>query len=217
MKLKVCGMKYNAEEVAALKPDYLGFIFWEPSVRYFNGPKPDLDSAINKVGVFVDAAYEEVVLRTFEYELQAIQLHGNESPEYCKKLKNMLEGQNSGMPQIIKAFAIDNHFDFGILTAYEKECDYFLFDTRDELPGGTGKKFNWRILKKYHLEKPYFLSGGISPEDIDSLKEFLQEPEARFCYAIDLNSKFEKEPGLKDEIALKNFILNIEIFKKEAL
>lgn len=217
MKLKVCGMKHNAEAVGSLKPDYLGFIFWEPSARYFEGPLPDLDPSIKKAGVFVDAAIAEVVLRTFEYDLQAIQLHGNESPDYCQELKELLKGENSEIPEIIKAFAIDDGFDFDRLAAYAEVCDYYLFDTRSDLPGGSGKKFNWKLLRDYTAGKPFFLSGGIGPDDIDAIQDFLDQSGAAYCYGIDLNSKFEKEPGLKDIKSLEKFISGTGLSKKEIL
>ena len=216
MKLKVCGMKYNAEAVASLEPDYMGFIFWEPSARYFNTSiADDLDPTIKKTGVFVDAPYETVVLSILEHNLAAVQLHGRESAQYCAHLKNLLREEASEFPQIIKAFAIHQDFDFDRLADYESVCDYFLFDTRAELPGGTGKKFNWRLLKNYSYSKPYFLSGGIGPEDVDALKEFLGSEEAALCHVIDVNSRFEVEPGLKDIEKLRNFISEMKIFKKE--
>ena len=216
MKLKVCGMKYNADDVASLQPDYMGFIFWEPSARYFdNVMADDLNPSIKKVGVFVDATYETIVLKTLENSLDAVQLHGQESVEYCGTLKKLFQDENSDLPEIIKAFAIHQDFNFDTLTDYETVCDYFLFDTRAELPGGTGKKFDWKLLKNYKLQKPYFLSGGLAPDDVSSLKEFLKASEATHCHAIDINSRFEIEPGLKDIDKLRNFISDMNIFTKE--
>ena len=217
MKLKVCGMKYNTADVASLRPDYLGFIFWEPSARYFKGSMPELDPAIKKVGVFVNAAPEEIVMRTFEYNLQLIQLHGQESPDYCRDLKLLLAGENTELPEIVKAFALDENFDFELLTSYEDVCDYFLFDTRSDLPGGSGKKFNWKLLSNYRLGKPFFLSGGIGSQDVESIKEFSNQPGAKYCYGIDVNSKFEKEPGLKDTKSLEEFMSGMGLPKKEKL
>ena len=217
MKLKVCGMKHNTADVACMRPDYLGFIFWEPSARYFQGVMPELDAAIKKVGVFVNAAPEEIVLRTLEYNLQAIQLHGQESPDYCKALKELLAGDSDELPEIVKAFAIDENFDFEKLVPYKSVCDYFLFDTRSDLPGGSGKKFNWELLSNYNSGKPFFLSGGIGSQDVYAIKEFLNQPGAKYCYGIDVNSKFEKEPGLKDTESLRKFMSGLGLSKKEKL
>lgn len=229
MKLKVCGMKYsdNIKEVAALQPDYLGFIFWEPSKRYFKGSIPETSANIKKVGVFVNAPLEVVISAVDKYNLQAVQLHGNESPEYCKELEvNFLSfraqsrkkkidetpsklNQKSNRVEIIKVFSIRNGFDFKVLKPYEDVCDYFLFDTKGELPGGNGYKFDWKLLEKYPSKKPYFLSGGIGLDEKESVQSFLQEKASKYCYAIDVNSKFEIEPGLKSAENLKEFIKNI--------
>lgn len=209
MKLKICGMKYNTEEVASLQPDYLGFIFWEPSSRYYNSSIPDNIANSKKVGVFVNAPLEEIVLRIFEYDLDAVQLHGEEEPDYCLKIKSLISDDNTSNIEIIKAFPVDEQFNFTQLGAYEDVCDYYLFDTRGDLPGGTGERFDWQLLKKYASKKPFFLSGGIGVSDAKSLLEFMAQPEAKYCYAFDVNSKFEKEPGLKDIEALKKFIEDI--------
>jgi phosphoribosylanthranilate isomerase len=204
MKLKVCGMKYNALEVAAVRPEYLGFIFWKPSPRYFDGPMPKLDAKIHKVGVFVDAPISDVIEKTKRYRLQAIQLHGNESASYCKEVANELA--HAQIPaRIIKVFSIRGKFNFDALNDFEDVCDYYLFDTKGKLPGGNGYAFDWSILKDYPSTKPYFLSGGIGLEAIASIESFLKRSESKYCYAIDLNSKFEEKPGLKDTEKLKEF------------
>jgi phosphoribosylanthranilate isomerase len=209
MKLKVCGMKLNTMEVAAIDPDYLGFIFWEPSKRFFEGTIPELPSSIKKVGVFVDASIEEIVEKIDTHGLQEVQLHGNESPEYCGNLKKLANNLSSDLGvanlEIIKVFSIKDDFDFSILTPYENVCDYFLFDTKGKLPGGNGFTFSWEVLKSYPSTKPYFLSGGIGLEEIEKIREFQQRPESKYCHAIDVNSKFESEPGLKDVKKLKEF------------
>ncbi len=204
MKLKVCGMKYNVLEVAALRPDYLGFIFWRSSPRYFSGPMPELDFRIRKVGVFVDADITELIETTRKYDLQALQLHGHESPEYCRQVSDELHNARVSA-QIIKVFSIRGKFNFDALKAYEQVCDYYLFDTKGELPGGNGYAFDWAILKEYPSTKPYFLSGGIGIETIKSLVRFFERPESKYCYAIDLNSKFEEKPGLKQIKKLNEF------------
>lgn len=204
MKLKICGMKYNPLEVVALRPDYLGFIFWEPSSRYFDGEIPFLSPSIKKVGVFVDASIAYITETVKKYGLNGVQLHGKESPSYCKRLKGKELGSDV---EIIKVFSIKKDFDFSDLKEYEKVSDYFLFDTKGKLPGGNGYTFDWSVLKAYPSTKPYFLSGGIGLDNLNDIKEFLKRPESKYCYAVDVNSKFEDKPGLKN-------IENLEEFKK---
>ena len=197
-------MKHNIGEVAELQPDYLGFIFWKPSKRFFNGSMPKLSKNTGKVGVFVDANIDEILNRTNKYELNAIQLHGNESPEFCEKLKERIKNQNIYV-DIIKVFSIKDSFDFSQLSPYEKSSDFFLFDTKGKLPGGNGYQFNWEALKGYPSKKPYFLSGGIGPGELDNVLEFLQKEESKYCHAIDVNSRFEISPGVKEIDKLKKF------------
>lgn len=198
--LKVCGMNKNTTEVAALKPDYLGFIFWKPSKRYFEGKMPSIPHKIKKVGVFVDATLLEIAEKVKTYGLLLVQLHGKETPAFCHELKKAI-------PQlkIIKVFSIKDNFDFGQLKHFEDVCDYYLFDTKGKLPGGNGYAFNWKVLENYPSTKPYFLSGGIGLEELESIKEFMKRPESQYCEVIDVNSKFEIEPGLKDIEKLKEF------------
>ena len=193
-------MKYqeNITEVAQLQPDYLGFIFYEKSVRFFDGSIPKISENIKKAGVFVNASPEEIVSKVNTYDLDAIQLHGNESPEFCQAL-HFLD------IEIIKVFSIKDNFDFDLLKPYEALCDYYLFDTKGKLPGGNGYTFNWKILKEYPSTKPYFLSGGIGLEDVENIKSFLSTDTSKYCYAIDVNSKFEINPGLKNIEKLKEF------------
>jgi phosphoribosylanthranilate isomerase len=199
MKLKICGMKYpnNILEVSELLPDYLGFIFYKKSSRYFDGEIPKLSKSIKKVGVFVNATLEEINLKIEKYHLDIIQLHGDENPEFCKNLKH----QNI---EIIKVFSVNDEFNFEELFPFEDVCDYFLFDTKGKLPGGNGITFNWEVLKKYNSKKPFFLSGGIGIEEIEKIK-ILNLP----IYAIDVNSKFEIEPGLKNIQLCKDAINSI--------
>ncbi|WP_350287780.1 phosphoribosylanthranilate isomerase [uncultured Croceitalea sp.] len=217
MKLKVCGMKYNPKEVAALQPDYLGFIFWERSKRFFEGQLPQLPEQTKKVGVFVDATISDVLEKIKVYHLDAVQLHGSESVTYCHELKEIISktkatsnhkssiGLATTKIGLIKVFSIKNEFDFSVLAPYEAVCDYFLFDTKGKLPGGNGYTFDWSVLKNYPSTKPYFLSGGIGPENTDELLDFLDSPAAKYCHAIDVNSRFESEPGLKNIEALEEF------------
>ena len=191
MKLKICGMKYpeNILEVSQLLPDFLGFIFWEKSSRFFDGEIPEIPKSIKKVGVFVNATLEEINSKIKKYDLNVIQLHGNESDLFCFELKSKI----SNHIQIIKVFSANDAFDFSVLEPFENACDYFLFDTKGKLPGGNGITFNWQILEKYHSRKPFFLSGGIGLDEIEKIKN-LNLP----IYAIDVNSKFEIEAGLKN-------------------
>ncbi|WP_431163386.1 phosphoribosylanthranilate isomerase [Flagellimonas beolgyonensis] len=216
MKLKVCGMNQNPVEVAQLQPDYLGFIFWEPSSRYFEGAIPQLPKSIKKVGVFVDATMEEVVEKVAHHHLNAVQLHGKESSEYCRNLRHAeldsasYRGETPKQVrgdrlEIIKVFSIKDDFDFDVLREYETVCDYFLFDTKGKLPGGNGYTFDWSVLEHYPSTKPFFLSGGIGMDAVDKLKAFLNSPASKYCFAVDVNSKFETEPGLKDITMLKAF------------
>ena len=199
MKLKICGMKYpeNILEVSELLPDYLGFIFWEKSTRFFDGTIPELPKTIKKTGVFVDATLEEIISKIEKHDLQAVQLHGNETVAFCKKLK--------GYPvEIIKVFSVNDDFDFDRLKEFEPVCDYFLFDTKGKLPGGNGYTFDWKILENYNSQKPFFLSGGIGINELKSIEK-MNLP----VYAIDVNSKFEIEPGLKNIKLLKTAIVQM--------
>ena len=195
-KIKICGMKHpaNIVEVASLLPDFLGFIFYKKSQRYFDGIIPELPKSIQKVGVFVDEDINIIVEKISKHQLDFVQLHGSESPEFCAALieKNI---------KIIKTFAIDDDFDFAQLHDYEASCSYFLFDTKGKHPGGNGIVFNWDILKKYKSTKPLFLSGGIGENEIKEINK-TNLP----IFAIDINSKFENEPGLKNIEKLKKIL-----------
>lgn len=200
MKLKVCGMKYhdNIEAVASIQPDYLGFIFHVESPRNFDGIIPKLAENIQKTGVFVDEKVEFIVQQIQKHNLSVIQLHGHESPEICRLLK-------STHAKVIKVFSIKDKFDFSVLLPYEDVCDYFLFDTKGKLPGGNGYTFNWDVLINYPSTKPFFLSGGIGIDQIEDLKRFKKSKASKYCYAIDVNSKFEIEAGLKNIEKLQKF------------
>jgi len=206
MKLKVCGMKYqdNIVEVAKLQPDYLGFIFYKKSPRFFGGPMPQLPDSIKKVGVFVNASIKDIIEKIKKYNLDVIQLHGEESPEFCLECHAEIVSA-SHSEEIIKVFSIKDNFNFDSLKPYESVCDYYLFDTKGKLPGGNGYTFNWEVLKDYPSSKPFFLSGGISLEETGNVLSFLRTQESKYCHAIDINSKFEIEPGLKNIKLLKEF------------
>ncbi len=227
MKLKICGMKYqeNITQVADLQPDYLGFIFYEKSARNFDSIIPQLPKSIKKVGVFVNADIDDVINKIETHNLQAVQLHGEENSEFCEALKRHYEKQsnevissnetdchdfekksnNDNYIEIIKVFSIKNEFNFDVLKSYEDVCDYYLFDTKGKFPGGNGYTFNWNVLNNYSSTKPYFLSGGIGINEIENIKAFQKSEASKYCYAIDVNSKFEIEPGLKNISILKEF------------
>jgi phosphoribosylanthranilate isomerase len=204
MKLKICGMKYqdNISEVAQMQPDFLGFIFHEPSVRHFEGTIPEISDTIEKVGVFVDEKVEFISSQIEKHKLTVIQLHGHESPEICRLLKS------SGV-RVIKVFSIKNEFDFSVLTPYEDVCDFFLFDTKGKLAGGNGYTFNWSVLEQYPSTKLFFLSGGIGLNQVENLNHFEASEASKYCYAIDVNSQFEIEPGLKNLEKLKEFKMQL--------
>lgn len=203
MKIKVCGMKYkeNILSVSDLKPDYMGFIFYEKSPRHFEGKMPALDQQIIKTGVFVNEKRTAIDKKIKEYGLRAVQLHGDEPPEFCKNLKEF----HQDTVEIIKAFAIGKDFDFKCLEPYVSSCDYFLFDTKGEQPGGNGVLFDWKLLEGYTWSKPYFLSGGIGLSEANVINTFLASPMSKYCYAIDVNSKFEMRPGMKNTEELNKF------------
>ena len=194
-------MKYpdNILEVGSLLPDYMGFIFWDKSARYFDETLPILPKTIKKTGVFVNASQDEILEKVTKYDLQAVQLHGHESVIFCQELKNNL-AKNS---EIIKVFSVDEAFDFNQLEPFETVCDYFLFDTKGKLPGGNGTTFDWKVLEQYPSQKPFFLSGGIGWDEIDLVKQILKTDLP--IYAIDVNSKFEIEAGLKNKEKLDRF------------
>ena len=198
MKLKVCGMRSpnNIINLAKIMPDYMGFIFWENSKRFVSNSTPDLGETVKKVGVFVNARLDYIQECIEAHKLNAVQLHGNESPEQCGELGEI-------DVEVIKAFTVQKKFDFSKILVYESVCDYFLFDTKGELPGGNGLHFNWNLLKDYPSKKPFFLSGGIGPNDCVAIASIIKLNLP--LYAIDVNSKFEIEPGFKNIQSIKEF------------
>jgi len=204
-KIKVCGMSQasNIANVAELQPDYLGFIFYDQSPRAITSVSAELikyvPETIKTVGVFVNEDLELVIDNVINYKLKAIQLHGSEDPAYCEALKE------TGV-EVIKAFGIRKGFEFNLLENYLKAVDYFLFDTQTEQHGGSGKQFDWSLLKNYMLDKPYFLSGGIGLEQIEQINEIDDDR----LLAIDVNSRFETEPGFKDINKLKQFFNGLQ-------
>jgi len=195
LKLKVCGMKFrhNMLKVAQMKPDYLGFIFYEKSPRYMPdtlNPKDlhQLPKRTQKVGVFVNASTGYIQQQAKAYRLDLLQLHGDESPEQCGELRKAGH-------RLIKVFGLGSeNFDFSLLEKYKPYVQYFLFDTKGKQPGGNGETFDWSLLREYDQEIPFFLSGGISLDNVALLKGI---PHLNI-HAIDVNSRFEVEPGIKD-------------------
>jgi phosphoribosylanthranilate isomerase len=192
MKIKVCGMKHpeNIEALARLKPDYMGFICYNLSPRYIADlPAEVLDTvpeSITKTAVFVNEGADKINALVNQFGFNAVQLHGSESPAFCNALRERVT--------VFKAFGVDDDFDFAQLNDYVGQVDYFMFDTKTTGHGGSGKTFNWEILNNYKLDVPFFICGGLSPENIATVKE-IKHPA---FYGVDLNSRFETEPGLKN-------------------
>ena len=203
MRLKVCGMREleNISALSELVPNYIGFIFWSESSRFVDKKTPPLDKKIIKTGVFVDATFDYILTKIKDHQLDAVQLHGQESCSYCKVIKNY------GL-KVIKSFSIKNTFDFNTLEDYENSCDYYLFDTKGKLPGGNGFTFDWKILNEYPSQKPFFLSGGIGVDNLNEIKKLVKTKLP--IHAIDVNSKFETAPGNKNIELLKKFKKEID-------
>lgn len=183
-------MKYpdNIIQVGALLPDYMGFIFYEKSARFLDSEIPELPDSIKKTGVFVNATFGEIQNTIEKHGLKAVQLHGDESYALCSRVQTL------GV-EVIKVFSIKDEFNFDELKPYEPYVDYFLFDTKGKQPGGNGYTFDWNTLKEYPSHIPFFLSGGIGMDEIEAVKSILKTDLP--IYALDINSKFEIEPGLK--------------------
>ena len=197
MKLKVCGMKFseNIREIESLEPDFMGFIFYKKSKRFFNESKLILNDNINRVGVFVDQEVNEVIDIIKKYKLDYVQLHGDEDVSYCFSIKSICK--------VIKVFKIDDTFNFDNIKIFENVSDYYLFDTKTNLHGGSGIKFDWEILKKYNSKKKFFLSGGVSEDDIEEIKKIKK---IHPIIGIDINSKFELPNLKKDRAKIKSLI-----------
>jgi phosphoribosylanthranilate isomerase len=208
LKLKVCGMRQraNIQAVADLQPDYLGFIFYPQSARYVGEDfeMPMIAPEIQKVGVFVNQDLADIISQVAHYQLAIIQLHGNETPAFCYTLQQSLANISQEI-KIIKAFGVDENFDFALLQAYEPMCDFFLFDTKTPQFGGAGLSFDWQILAKYTLKTPIFMSGGISLANLADLLAFVRASRLPIV-ALDVNSRFEIEPALKDVEKLKTLV-----------
>ena len=210
LKVKVCGMRdpTNIEAVSVLPIHFMGFIFYEKSPRFVTHTY-DISSCpddLTKVGVFVNAEMEYILHKIDQYDLDAVQLHGSETPQYIadfsKELWLKLKLMANIDVEIIKAFSVDSDFDFETVKPYSELVKYFLFDTKSPHHGGAGIKFDWSILEKYDSEVPFLLAGGISENDVEVIKSLTINQ----LYGLDLNSKFEIEPALKDVGKLKIFL-----------
>ena len=201
--IKVCGMREaeNIREVEALGINWLGLIFWPKSSRYVSERPDYLPQHVKRVGVFVDENLDTVRKKADDYALDLIQLHGSETPDYIRALRTP-SSINPLTSSIIKAFNIATAHDLEQTKEYEGIVDYFLFDTKGPSVGGNGVQFNWDVLKDYHGKTPFLLSGGIGPEDAERIHAF-HHPQ---CIGIDLNSRFELSPGLKDITVLRKFL-----------
>lgn len=202
VKIKVCGMRHrqNILDLVKVKPDYIGFIFYPKSPRYAGSIlKPEttalIPEEIRKTGVFVNADSETIKETCRKFSLNTVQLHGTESSTQCRELKN--EGY-----EVIKAFSLKSEDDIKKTEDYKETCDFFLFDTPTHQFGGSGQKFDWSILADFEPARPFFLSGGIENADASGiLKECPVTP-----YALDINSRFETAPGLKNIATVEQFI-----------
>ncbi len=210
MRVKVCGMTDvdQVNQLNQLGVEFCGFIFYPKSPRYVFKHMPAINikrirGNINKVGVFVNAYTDDILKTVDDCGLYLVQLHGDESPRECERISNYVS--------VIKAFRLSE--DDNILWKikdYIDVCDMFLFDTEGAGYGGTGKKFNWNVLKGLDIRKPFFLSGGIQNDDVFALKEFTNDSVAKDLFSIDINSKFEISPGIKDMDKVSQFVTQIK-------
>lgn len=208
MKIKVCGLNNaeNIQQIAQLPIDMAGIIFYKNSPRNFTLDVEDLvplkEADIKRVGVMVNPQIDEIINAVHDYELDYVQLHGEENPIFCADVKNLWQMSTIRSAKLIKAFAVDDDFDFNETAPFQRHVDLFLFDTKGEQRGGNGKTFNWEKLKEYHGMTPFLLSGGISLEHAQEVRE-LNIPQ---LYGVDINSKFESEPGIKKVEEVQQFI-----------
>jgi len=210
MRIKVCGITLpeQANALEEMGATLAGFIFYPKSPRYMaNKISPEkmkqIKGKIAKVGVFVNATYDELMKTVESYRLDMVQLHGDETPKYCEKIADYIS--------VIKAFRLGENDNIEwMVRPYEDVCDMFMFDTMGAGYGGTGKKFNWEVLKQSTINKPFFLSGGIEPGDEKKLKEFSESPAAKSLFAIDINSRFEVTAGIKNMEKIKTFCDNLK-------
>ncbi|NND08394.1 MAG: phosphoribosylanthranilate isomerase [Saprospiraceae bacterium] len=195
MILKVCGMREseNVRNLASVRPDWMGLIFYAKSPRCVSEKVPILND-VKRIGVFVNEKRTNVSKAIIEHDLDGIQFHGKERSDDCRFFRDQ-------EVLVIKAFSVDAAFDFASMIPYEGQCDYYLFDTKGALPGGTGRTFDWSILNGYNLKTPFILSGGVGLDSIPQLQNFSHP----LWFGVDVNSAFEDAPGLKNIDKLKTF------------
>ncbi|MBV3413186.1 phosphoribosylanthranilate isomerase [Prevotella copri] len=218
MIIKVCGMRDadNIRDISALGVDMIGLIFYPPSPRYVQqfssgagiipDYAPDMGKTPLRVGVFVDDMPQNIVTRVYNYKLDYIQLHGNEPRETLENLRATIDPDIKPKVKIIKAISVSSAEDIKKYKEYVGAADLFLFDTKCKTVGGCGEQFDWQVLQAYDGDVPFLLSGGIGPDDAERIKNF-HHPK---CIGIDLNSKFEIEPALKDVEKLKQFLVKVK-------
>lgn len=212
MRVKVCGLNdpANIEALAQLPIDFKGFIFYKKSARNIVGDTLEkwlgeneaLHNHVKRVGVFVNAEIEEILNRVHDFNLDYVQLHGEESPEYCQEIQSFWAASTLRRARFIKAFPVDADFDFARTEVYAGICSLFLFDTKTPQHGGSGVRFDWDLLKKYKGNTPFLLSGGIDESDAELIKQ-LNVPQ---LYGVDINSRFEVQPGVKDVKKVERFL-----------
>jgi phosphoribosylanthranilate isomerase len=220
--IKVCGMRdsENIRQVAALGVKWIGMIFWNQSPRNvtmiptYAGIIPDRSSLngqnsssdIQRIGVFVDEMPQNIITRVINFQLDIVQLHGHESPTLIRNLRRTLDPDMRPGVKIMKTISIGSEEDIEVYKTYTNCVDYFLFDTKCATKGGSGQHFDWNVLQAYDGTLPFMLSGGIGPDDVERIKAF-QHPQ---CMGIDLNSRFESEPGIKDVEKIRHFLANLQ-------
>lgn len=212
LKVKVCGLRHpdNLRNIAALKPEMVGFIFYPRSPRAvaispgLSAALSEIPPSIQRVGVFVDAAPGDVALRAAEFGLSMVQLHGRETPSYAELLRSELPEL-----KVIRAFQVDPQFDFSAVASYSASSDLFLFDAGQ----GSGRTFQWELLKGYSGNTPFLLAGGLTNRLLPKLRQFKEQ--FPLCCGFDLNSGFERSPGLKSEPAVRKFIEEVRRWDSE--
>ena len=210
MIVKTCGLRKpsNIQSIYELDINWIGLIFYQKSPRFVGGhedllPFLEKEKTPKRVGVFVNETFASILETVSRYQLDYVQLHGGESAVYCSTLKRMMAEDLDREVGVIRAFRVSRAFDFAVTVDYEPFCDYFIFDTKaPQVYGGTGHKFDWSVLDRYEGKTPFLLSGGIRPDDAKAVLEVTHPALA----GVDLNSRFEIEPGLKDVELLRSFI-----------
>ncbi len=216
MIIKTCGLRSpdNIRAISQLAIDWIGFIFYPKSQRFMgndNNLRIFLQSDEGKtipqkrVGVFVNATHDDLVKAVNTYQLDYVQLHGAEGPMYCEAIRQHLDKYGDKKPELIRAFRVGNAFDFGITTDYHPYCSHFIFDAKGQLPGGNGHQYDWSILDRYTGKTPFLLSGGIGPDDVNAIQQLRHSA----LVGIDINSKFEMKPALKDVALLTTFTQSV--------